>query len=74
MLGLKLEENFIKELDNSNILFVQRGEHAFYPPLEKVILKVGDIIVLAATRKSLEAAMQEFGDQIHPHLTREPGQ
>jgi Na+/H+ antiporter NhaD/arsenite permease-like protein/uncharacterized protein with PhoU and TrkA domain len=74
LLGLKLEENFIKELDNSNILFVQRGEHAFYPPLEKVILKVGDIIVLAATRKSLESAMQEFGDQIHPHLTKEPGQ
>ena len=74
LLGLKLEENFIKELDNSNILFVQRGEHAFYPPLEKITLKIGDIIVLAATRKSLEAAMQEFDNQIRPHLTKEPGQ
>ena len=74
LLGLNLEENFIKDLDNNNILFVQRGEHAFYPPLEKVTLKVGDIIVLAATRKSLEAAMQEFDNQIHPHLTKETGQ
>ena len=74
LLGLKLEENSIKELDNSNILFVQRGEHAFHPPLEKITLKIGDIIVLAATRKSLEAAMQEFDNQIHPHLTKEPGQ
>ena len=74
LLGLKLEENFIKELNNSNILFVQRGEHAFYPPLEKITLKIGDIIVLAATRKSLEAAMQEFDNHIRPHLTKEPGQ
>ncbi len=74
LLGVNLQENTIKELDNSNILFVQRGEHAFYPPLENINLKVGDVIVLAATRKSLENAMQEFGDNIHPHLTKEPGQ
>ncbi|MAI02875.1 MAG: SLC13 family permease [Rickettsiales bacterium] len=73
LLGVNLKENSIKELANSNILFVQRGEHAFYPPLEKLSLRVGDIIVLAATRKSLERAMQELGDQIHPHLTKEPG-
>ena len=73
LLGVNLKENSIKELANSNILFVQRGEHAFYPPLEKLSLRVGDVIVLAATRKSLERAMQELGDQIHPHLTKEPG-
>ena len=73
LLGVNLKENSIKELANSNILFVQRGEHAFYPPLEKLSLKVGDVIVLAATRKSLERAIQELGDQIHPHLTKEPG-
>ena len=73
LLGIKLEKNIITELDNGNILFVQRGEHAFYPPLDNIILKVGDILVLATTRKSLENAMQEFGDQFHPHLTKEPG-
>ncbi len=74
LLGIKLQNNLIKELDNSNIIFVQRGEHAFYPPLDNVTLKVGDILVLAATRKSLENVMHEFGDNIHPHLTKEPGQ
>ena len=73
LLGIKLENNVIKELDNSNILFVQRGEHAFYPPLDNILLKVGDILVLATTRKSLENAMQEFGEQFHPHLTKERG-
>jgi len=73
LLGINLKENSIKELSNSNILFVQRGEHAFYPPLENIILKVGDVIVLAATRKSLETAMQDLGDQIHPHITKEKG-
>jgi len=73
LLGLNIKDNSIKELANSNILFVQRGEHAFYPPLENITLKIGDIIVLAATRKSLENAMQELGNQVHPHLTKERG-
>ena len=30
-------------------------------------------MVLATTRKSLENAMQEFGEQFHPHLTKERG-
>ena len=54
LLQLKIENNNINELDNSNILFIQRGEHAFYPPIQNLVLKVGDVIVLAATRKSLE--------------------
>jgi len=73
LLGTQIQNNTIKELSNSSILFVQRGEKAFYPPIENIILKVGDIIVIAATRKSLEEAMSELGDQFHPHLTKEPG-
>ena len=73
LLGLKILNNSLKELSNSSILFVQRGEKAFYPPIENFILRVGDIIVIAATRKSLEDAMSELGDQFHPHLTKEPG-
>ena len=73
LLGVKILNNSLKELSNSSILFVQRGEKAFYPPIENFILRVGDIIVIAATRKSLEDAMSELGDQFHPHLTKEPG-
>ena len=59
------------ELDNSNILFIQRGEHAFYPPIQNLVLKVGDVIVLAATRKSLEEGIAKLDDQLQPQLTRD---
>ena len=39
LLGLKIEDSPISELSNSNILFVQRGEHAFYPPIDSLLLK-----------------------------------
>ncbi len=74
LIGIKVINNTFTELSNSNILFVQRGEHAFYPPINNVTLKVGDIIVIAATRKSLENAMAQLGDQFNPHLTKEPGE
>ena len=71
LLQLKIENNNINELDNSNILFIQRGEHAFYPPIQNLVLKVGDVIVLAATRKSLEEGISKLDDQLQPQLTRD---
>tara|TARA_E500000178_G_C16974443_1_gene732632 strand:- start:334 stop:1704 length:1371 start_codon:yes stop_codon:yes gene_type:complete len=73
LLGTKIQNSSLKELSNSSILFVQRGERAFYPPIENIVLKVKDVIVIAATRKSLEDAMSQLGDQFHPHLTKERG-
>ena len=37
--GIKVMDNSLKELADSNILFVQRGEHAFYPPVNNITLK-----------------------------------
>ncbi len=73
LVGVKIMDNSLPELSNSNILFVQRGEHAFYPPISNITLKIGDIIVIAATRQSLENSMSQLGEQFNPHLTREPG-
>ncbi len=73
LLGVKIQDSKIKELINSNILFVQRGEHSFHPPIENVTLKIGDVIVIAATRQSLEESMAKMGNQFNPHLTKEPG-
>ena len=50
--------------------FIQR-EYAFYPPIDNLTLKIGDIIVLGATRKSLEEAISKLGDQLQPQLTKE---
>ncbi len=71
LLGIKIENNNINELNSSNILFIQRGEHAFYPPIESLSLKLGDVIVLGATRKSLEEAISKLGDQLQPQLTKD---
>ena len=71
LVNLEIENNNITEFSNSNILFIQRGEHAFYPPIDSLTLKVGDIIVLGATRNSLEEAISKLGDQLQPQLTKD---
>ena len=71
LVNLEIENNNITEFENSNILFIQRGEHAFYPPIDSLTLKVGDIIVLGATRNSLEEAVSKLGDQLQPQLTKD---
>ena len=58
LLNLKIENNNINELDNSNILFIQRGEHAFYPPIHNLVLKVGDVIVLGQLENHWKRELQ----------------
>ncbi len=73
LIGLTTENNSFEELLDHTILFIQRGEHAYYAPFNNVKLRIGDIIVVAAKRKSLELAISKLGEQFHPRLTKEPG-
>ena len=68
LLQLKIENNNIPELDSSNILFIIERTY-FYPPIQNLVIKAGDVIVLAATRKSLEG-VAKLDEQLRPQLTR----
>ena len=51
LIGDTVISGTFKTLPDMTVRMIQRSEHAFLPPLEWVELKVGDVIVVAATRK-----------------------
>ncbi len=60
--GERAVGGFFPVLKNMTVRLVQRGEHAFLPPFEDFSLIPGDVVVIAATRKTLTDAIAEFGD------------
>lgn len=48
-------------LKNMTVRMVQRGEHPFYPPFEDVVLRSGDLVVVAATREAITDALKVKG-------------
>jgi di/tricarboxylate transporter len=45
------------ELKDMTVRLIQRGEHAFLPPFEDVMLAPGDVVIVAATREALTGAL-----------------
>lgn len=41
------------DLPNMTVRMIQRGEHAYLPPFDNIILQSGDLVIVAATRKTL---------------------
>lgn len=53
-LGRKLESGTFPDFSDITIRMIQRGEHAFLPPFEDdLVLRSGDIVIVAATRKEI---------------------
>ncbi len=55
-------------LPGITVLMIQRGERSMLPPFEEVTLQVGDLIVVAATRKTLTEALQGDSRLLHPDI------
>lgn len=45
------------DLADMTVRLIQRGEHAFLPPFDSVVLRPGDLVVVASTRKALSALL-----------------
>lgn len=41
------------DLPNMTVRMIQRGEHAYLPPFDEIELRAGDLVIVAATRKTL---------------------
>jgi di/tricarboxylate transporter len=70
LVGEKSVAGMFRSLPGITVRMVQRGEHAFLPPLDSLELEVGDVIVAAATRKALTEALARHPRALHPSLTR----
>lgn len=57
--GRRTTGGLLPALPEITVRLIQRGERAFLPPFEDLTLADGDILVVAATRTSLAAALAE---------------
>lgn len=57
-----------EELSDLTVLMVQREEHAFLPPFDGVTLQDDDVIVIAASRDALAAAVKSDPVALHPRF------
>ena len=71
LVGDTLTSGAFQTLPNMTVRMIQRAEHAFLPPLDWVELQVGDIIVVAATRKILAESLSRLPRALHPSPTRQ---
>lgn len=67
--GLAPRGGFFPQFKNITVRLIQRGEHAFVPPFDDdFCLRDGDVIVVAATRKSLTEVFQGQTDMLDAEL------
>ncbi len=55
-------------LPEKTLRMVQRGEQAILPPFENYVVRPGDVLVVAATRKALGDFLADDPGLLHPNL------
>ena len=60
-----------KSIPDMTVRLIQRAEHEFLPPLDGIELQVGDVVVVAATRKILTETLARLPRALHPSPTRQ---
>ena len=65
LIGERPVAGMFEALPDVTVRLIQRGEHAFLPPFDGVVLRRGDEIVLAATRKALTEVVEHAPELFH---------
>jgi len=60
--GMKPVAGMFPDLPDITVRMVQRGEQAFLPPYEDLVVQPGDLIIMAATRKALTSLLASRAD------------
>ena len=68
LVGEKARIGFFPSLKDFTVRMIQRREHAFLPPFEDFTLRVGDIVIVAATRQALTDAISRGLGVLIPDL------
>ena len=68
LVGAKPQGGLFRELPGITVRMIQRGSEMILPPFEDYEAGVGDVMVIAATRKALRDAAASDPDLLHPDL------
>ena len=60
-------------LSDITVLTIQRGEQEILPPFDEIRLQADDVVVVAATRKTLTATLQADASLLHPDIPAPAG-
>ncbi len=60
LVGDKTVAGMFPNLMTFTVRSVRRGHDDFLPPFDDIVLQVGDVLIIAATRKALTAALREW--------------
>ncbi|WP_394694531.1 SLC13 family permease [Hyphobacterium sp.] len=61
------------DLPDITVRMIQRGEHAILPPFDDVKLRTGDLLIVAATRKTLSDLLSSRAEYLRGLLQSGPG-
>tara|TARA_B100001123_G_scaffold242223_2_gene270819 strand:- start:998 stop:2815 length:1818 start_codon:yes stop_codon:yes gene_type:complete len=65
LIGRTANADILAFSSDITIRLVQRGEHAFVPPLDEVTLRAGDEVVVSATREALTHLLENAPEILH---------
>ena len=74
LVNLKSETGIFGAYPDLILRVIERGDDIFLPPFEDIRLKVGDVLVVTATREALEEAISHDPNLLIPRLQGEPDQ
>lgn len=74
LIGAKADLGVFPALEDITVLTVQRGGHSFLPPFEDVVLQQDDVVVVAATRKTLTETIQTDASLLYPDIPAPDGE
>lgn len=72
LVGAEAKLGVFPSLPEVTVLMIQRGEKANLPPFDGIVLASGDLLVVAATRKTLTEALKGEPQLLHPAIA-DPG-
>ena len=74
LVDLKSETGIFGAYPDLILRVIERGDDVFLPPFEDIKLKVGDVLVVTATREALEEAISHDPNLLIPRLQDEANQ
>ncbi len=74
LIGAESQLGGFPALTDITVLTIQRGEESILPPFEDISLQAGDVVVVAATRKTLTETLQSDARLLHPDIPGPTGE
>ncbi len=74
LIGAESRLGVFPELSDITVLTIQRGKESVLPPFDGIKLQADDVVVVAATRKTLTETLQADARLLHPDIPGPAGE